>query len=78
MEIAKYWDWMTSAKKRPSENYFFSLEPNASWFWPIPASSTGVGSIIVIIGYIIGMLYKLYMIHKGTYTEEEPVFLKYK
>ena len=42
------------------------------------SSFPGIGSIIVIIGYIIGMLYKLYMIHKGTYTEEEPVFLKYK
>ena len=39
---------------------------------------SGVGSIIVIIGYVIGMIYKLCMIHRGTYTEEEPVFLKYK
>ena len=37
-----------------------------------------VGSVIVIIFYMLGMGYKLYKIWKGEYVEEEPVFLKYK
>ena len=40
--------------------------------------SAGVGSVIVIMFYVLGMGYKLYKIWKGEYVEEEPVFLKYK
>ena len=39
---------------------------------------SGVGSIIIIIFYVLGMGFKLYKIWKGEYVEEEPVFLKYK
>ena len=37
---------------------------------------SGIGTIGVIIGYVIGMSYKIYKILKGDYTEEEPIFLK--
>ena len=40
--------------------------------------SPGVGSVIVIMFYVLGMGYKLFKIWKGEYVEEEPVFLKYK
>ena len=38
----------------------------------------GVGSVIFIIFYVLGMAYKLFKIWRGEYVEEEPVFLKYK
>ena len=38
----------------------------------------GIGLVVFLVFYIIGMSYKLYTIYKGTYTESEPVFLKYK
>ncbi|XP_023330603.1 uncharacterized protein LOC111702999 [Eurytemora carolleeae] len=38
----------------------------------------GVATLICFIIYIIGITYKLIKIHKGTYVEEEPIFLKYK
>ena len=40
--------------------------------------STGIGTIIFIIFYILGMSFKLYKIYRGDYIEEEPVFMKYK
>jgi len=38
----------------------------------------GVCTLICLVIYIFGISYKLIKIHKGTYVEEEPIFLKYK
>jgi len=38
----------------------------------------GVATLVCTVIYIIGITYKLIKIHKGTYVEEEPIFLKYK
>ena len=38
----------------------------------------GIGTIIFIVFYTLGMAFKLYKIYRGEYIEEEPVFLKYK
>ena len=38
----------------------------------------GIASLIILVFYIIGISWKLFKIHRGTYVEEEPVFLKYK
>lgn len=38
----------------------------------------GLGFLVCCILYCIGISYKIYKIWKGTYVEEEPVFLKYK
>ena len=37
-----------------------------------------VGVAIFVVFYVLGMSYKLYKIWRGEYTEEEPVFRKYK
>jgi hypothetical protein len=38
----------------------------------------GIISLVCTIIYCIGIGYKIVKIIKGTYVEEEPVFLKYK
>ena len=38
----------------------------------------GICLLICTIIYCIGIGYKIFKIFKGTYVEEEPVFLKYK
>jgi len=38
----------------------------------------GVASLVVLVIYIIGISYKLCKIYRGSYVEEDPVFLKYK
>ena len=38
----------------------------------------GIALVVFLVFYTIGMSYKLYRIYQGTYTQEEPVFLKYK
>jgi len=38
----------------------------------------GLLFLVCCILYCIGISYKIYKICKGTYVEEEPVFLKYK
>ena len=38
----------------------------------------GILFLVCCILYCIGISYKVYKICKGTYVEEEPVFLKYK
>ena len=40
--------------------------------------SVGVASLVVLVIYIIGISYKLCKIYRGSYVEEDPVFLKYK
>ena len=44
----------------------------------IKKKSAGIGTIIFIIFYILGMSFKLYKIYRGDYIEVEPVFMKYK
>ena len=39
---------------------------------------SGVASLVVLVIYIIGISYKLCKIYRGSYVEEDPVFLKYK
>ena len=51
------------------------------WIFNIPNCFkfiSGIACLVVLFFYILGMSYKLYKIHHGTYVEEEPVFLKYK
>ena len=38
----------------------------------------GIISLVCAVIYCIGIGYKIFKIVKGTYQEEEPVFLKYK
>jgi hypothetical protein len=38
----------------------------------------GLLFLVCCILYCIGIAYKIFKIFKGTYVEEEPVFLKYK
>ncbi len=38
----------------------------------------GILFLVCCIFYCIGIGYKIFKIMKGTYVEEEPVFLKYK
>jgi hypothetical protein len=38
----------------------------------------GILSLVCCVLYCIGIGYKIFKIYKGTYVEEEPVFLKYK
>ena len=38
----------------------------------------GLASLVILVLYILGITWKLVKIHRGTYVEEEPVFLKYK
>ena len=45
---------------------------------PFTQPSPGITSLIILFFYIIGISWKLFKIHRGTYVEEEPVFLKYK
>jgi len=42
------------------------------------AQILGITSLVILVFYIIGISWKLWKIHRGVYTEEEPVFLKYK
>jgi len=33
---------------------------------------------VVLVGYVLGIGWKLFQIYRGNYTPEEPVYLKYK
>ena len=39
---------------------------------------SGIGTIVIIVAYFLGMSYKIYKISRGDYIEEEPIFIKYK
>ena len=38
----------------------------------------GILFLVCVILYLIGIAWKIFKVYKGTYVEEEPVFLKYK
>merc|ERR1712227_566656 len=42
------------------------------------AQILGMTSLVIFVFYVIGISWKLWKIHRGTYQEETPVFLKYK
>ena len=83
MRIPNFTGKMHLYFSRPYINFFICLYCTTIYYINsmIPyifILSPGVGSVIVIMFYVLGMGYKLYKIWKGEYVEEEPVFLKYK
>ena len=48
------------------------------YFHILYTHNAGIALLVFLVFYTIGMSYKLYRIYHGTYTQEEPVFLKYK
>lgn len=60
-------------------NYYIAEgEEESSGGGVSPLFLLGIVSLVCGIVYCIGIGYKIFKIVKGTYVEEEPVFLKYK